>query len=274
MITAEASTPNQVAKRLTGRDYISYSAASTYQQCPLRYYFKYVAGLPETTVSSSLVFGGAIHKAIEFHFNSIMAGEPPPDLDALLAEYQGAWHGREGIEVTFSKDETRDTLGRLADRMLRAFQASSMSHPEGTIIGVEEEFRGALVAGCPDLLARVDLLIDTPTERVVTDLKTSRSRWSKDQAEGSVGQLLLYSELVGRLMPKKLVRLEFAVITKAKAPTVDLLRVAGQKGQIERTKVVVERVWRAIVGGHFYPSPSPINCGNCPYRAPCRMWPN
>lgn len=146
--------------------------------------------------------------------------------------------------MTFSKDETRDTLGRLADRMLRAFQASSMSHPEGTIIGVEEEFRGALVAGCPDLLARVDLLIDTPTALVVTDLKTSRSRWSQDQAEGSVGQLLLYSELVGRLMPNKPVRLEFAVITKAKAPTVDLLRVAGQKGQIERTKVVVERVWR------------------------------
>ena len=36
--------PNEQARQLTGRDYLSYSAISTYQKCPLRYYFIYVAG--------------------------------------------------------------------------------------------------------------------------------------------------------------------------------------------------------------------------------------
>jgi ATP-dependent helicase/DNAse subunit B len=52
--------PNQVAKQLTGRDYISYSAISTYQACPLKWHFRYVLGLSEKTVSSALVFGSAI----------------------------------------------------------------------------------------------------------------------------------------------------------------------------------------------------------------------
>lgn len=41
------------------RDYLSYSAITTYQGCPLRYYFRYIAGLPERIVSSNLVFGAA-----------------------------------------------------------------------------------------------------------------------------------------------------------------------------------------------------------------------
>ena len=173
MITINATTPNQTAQRLTGRDYTSFSAISTYQSCPLRYKFRYLDGLPEPTVSSSLVFGGAIHRSIELHFNRLMAGASPPDLDMLLAEYQEAWRKHDDAQVVFGKDDNRDTLGRLADRMLRAFQASDLARPEGTIIGVEEELRGPVVPGCPDVLARIDLLIDTPAELVITDLKSA-----------------------------------------------------------------------------------------------------
>ncbi|MFO0871284.1 MAG: PD-(D/E)XK nuclease family protein [Pirellulales bacterium] len=40
------------------RDYVSWSAISTYQQCPLRYYFRYIEGLEETFTSASLALGG------------------------------------------------------------------------------------------------------------------------------------------------------------------------------------------------------------------------
>ncbi|MBA4015746.1 MAG: hypothetical protein C0483_01015 [Pirellula sp.] len=45
---------------------------TTYQGCPLRYYFRYIAGLQERTVSASLIFGSAIHCAVEHHFNELM----------------------------------------------------------------------------------------------------------------------------------------------------------------------------------------------------------
>jgi putative RecB family exonuclease len=264
--------PNEVAERLTGRDYLSYSQVSLYQRCSLQWHFRYALGLLEETVSSSLVFGGAIHRAAEFHFRELMAGNHAPDLDTLLYEYQSAWQDRDLTAVQFGKDEDVDTLGGLAERVLTAFQKSPLAAPTGRILGVEEELRGTIAADCPDLLARIDLLVDDGDEVVITDLKTARSRWSAQQVEDNGEQLLLYSELVKEILPGKPLRLEFAVITKAKSPSIETHSVTYDAAGIARTKRVIERTWRAMSAGHVYPSPSPMNCGGCPYRGPCREW--
>ena len=94
MIGMPTETPNSKAERLTGRNYISYSAISTYQRCPLSYYFRYVTGLPEERISAALIFGGAIHASVEHHFRELLAGNPPPDLDALMCQYQSDWSDR------------------------------------------------------------------------------------------------------------------------------------------------------------------------------------
>lgn len=260
-----ASTPRP-------RDYLSYSAVTTYQGCPLRYYFRYVAGLPEQTISSSLVFGSAVHRAVEHHFNELLAGNEPPTSEALLGEYDRHWLETDPDTVRFGKAESRERLGELARRMLGAFQTSSLAVPNGRIIGVEEELREPLLSGCPDVLGRIDLLVETVDELIVTDLKTSRSRWSRSQADDSAGQLLLYHELVRDFAPGKRLRLQFAVITKSKQPAIDLHEVPVDRKRIERTKRVMERVWRAIEAKNFYPSPSPMNCASCAFRRPCRDW--
>ena len=87
MISTNQESPNDVAERLTGRRYVSWSAINAYRSCPLRYYYRYVEQLPEQTVSSALVFGSAIHSAIEFWFRERLAGNPDPDLDLLLDAY-------------------------------------------------------------------------------------------------------------------------------------------------------------------------------------------
>ena len=99
--------------------------------------------------------------------------------------------------------------------------------PHGHIIGVEEELRGNVLPGCPDLLARLDLIMETDDDVVITDLKTSRSRWSQQQVEDSADQLLLYSELVRELVPGKPLKLQFVVVTKGKQPVVDNTLRAG-----------------------------------------------
>ena len=81
------SPANEIAKNLTGRDYVSWSAISTFSQCPLKDKFRYVDGLPEESVSSDLVFGTGIHSAIEQHFHAILSGDPKPGLYALLFAY-------------------------------------------------------------------------------------------------------------------------------------------------------------------------------------------
>ena len=272
MSAALESSPNAVAERLTGRDYVSFSALTTYRQCPLRYFFKYVVGLPEEIVSANLVFGGAIHRAAEFHFRELLAGNPRPNLDALLSEYQDAWREHAEQQIQFGKGDDVNTLGSLAERVLAAFRHSDFASPAGTILGVEEELRGQVAQGCPDLLARVDLIVDEGDALVVTDLKTARSRWSNGQVEASAEQLLLYHELASALVPGRPVQLEFAVVTKTKTPIIERYPVAVDQMQLQRTKTVVDRVWRAIEAEHFFPAPSPMNCSSCPYREPCQAW--
>jgi putative RecB family exonuclease len=254
------------------RDYLSFSAIRLFQSCPLKFFFKYRLGLPEDTVSSSLVFGGAVHRSIELHFRELLAGNPPPRSDALLGEFWDGWNERDLQQVRFGKGEDRDSLGLLAERMLAAFQQSDAARPHGQILAVEEELRGPVVAGCPDVLGRVDLIVDTGDELVVSDWKTARSRWSQEQAVDAAEQLILYAELAKDFAPGKPLKLEFVILTKAKEPVVDRHLMPVDPAQVVHTKRVVENVWRTIEAGCFYPAPSAMSCPSCPYREPCRAW--
>ena len=154
------------------RDYLSFSAIRAYQSCPLRYFFRYIMGLPDESVSANLVFGGAIHAAIEHHFNQLLAGTGPPGLAELLDRYAKSWKEREADHIRYGKDD-RQSLDSLAQRMLDAFVKSDLAVPQGRILAVEEELRGELVPGIPDLLARVDLITDAADALVISDWKSA-----------------------------------------------------------------------------------------------------
>jgi CRISPR/Cas system-associated exonuclease Cas4 (RecB family) len=261
-----------MAEVLGGRDYLSYSAISTFQQCPLKFFYRYVLGLPERTITASLLFGQAMHRSAQVHFEQLLAGSARPDLDTLLGVFWDAWNSRPDQAVVFGKTEDIRTIGHLAERLLRTFRESAFARPEGNIIAVEEELRGELIPGLPDLLSRVDLVVETDSSLEVMDFKTARTGWSAQRVAESAGQLLLYSELVKHLSDGKPLRLGFAVLTKAKLPELTIHALPTNPFQMQRTKRIVEQVWRAIHSGIYYPNPSPLNCPGCPYREPCREW--
>ncbi len=255
-----------------GFDHISYSSVSAFQSCSLRWQFRYVLGLTERTISSSLVLGSALHRAVQHHFEQLMVGRSGTDLDTLLAVFQDAWESYDGQNIRYGAGESRDEIGRMAERLLTEFLKSDFSRPQGEIIGIEEELRGQVVSGCPELLARVDLIVDTGSEIIISDFKTSRCAWNNLKIEDLAPQLYLYSELVKPLADGKPIKLAFAVLTKTKVPVLTVHDVPLDPHQVERTKRIVENIWRAIEGGHIFPNPSPMNCGTCPFRAPCRAW--
>jgi len=264
-----------VALDLTGRDYISYSAISTYQKCPLRYFFVYLAGLAPEFVSSSLVFGGAIHSGIEHHYRQVFEGGTPPSLDDLVAAYEQSWQTEAACPVRFGKDESRDSLRAVARRVLAAFQASPAAEPNGTVLAIEEEFRAPVILGCPDLLGRIDLLVLDDGRLRVIDFKTSRSRWNAAKVEEATPQMLLYAELARPLAQElgvEEVRLEWIVITKAKQPAVEKHGLTPTPGQIAWVKAVVRNVWDSIKSGCFYPSSSSASCATCPFGRACKTW--
>ena len=263
---------NDVAKKLTGRPYISWSAISTFRTCPLKYKFRYIDGLPEESVSSALVFGTGIHSAVEQHFQSILSGEEKPDVERLMFAYRSAWLLHDPDAIQFGSTETRASLDALASKMLTAFLSSPAASVQGRVLGVEEEIRGMLVEGVPDLYGRVDLLTEDSDSLVITDIKTSRGKWSAEQVEDSGEQLLLYSHLASEISPGKKITTRFLVLTKTKEPVIEEHVREVEPTAVKRTLAGVERVWRAIEAGQFYPAPSTLGCAGCGYRAACRAW--
>ncbi len=251
---------------------MSWSALSTFRTCPLKYKFRYIDALPEESVSSALVLGTGIHSAIESHFQAILSGDPKPDLDALLFAYRSAWLPHDPDAIQFGSTETRASLDALAARMLAAFLNSPAASVQGRVLGVEEEIRGMLVEGMPDLYGRVDLLTEDADRLVVTDIKTSRGKWSQEQVENSGEQLLLYSHLASEIAPGKKIATWFLVLTKTREPVVEEHVRDVEPGNVTRTLAGVERVWRAIESGVFYPAPSTVSCSSCGYMAACRAW--
>ena len=67
----------------------------------------------------------------------------------------------------------------------------------------------------------MDLILETGEELIVLDFKTSRAHWSAEEVEFAAMQLLIYHELVQPLADGRAVRLEFAVVTKTKFPSLD-----------------------------------------------------
>jgi len=269
---ASANPANEVAKKVSGRDYVSWSAISTFRICPLKYKFRYIDGLTEESVSSALVFGTGIHTAVEQHYQAILSGDPKPDLDALLFAYRSAWLPHDPDAISFGSTETRGSLDALASKMLTAFLNSPAASVRGRVLGVEEEIRGMLVEGVPDLYGRVDLLTEDADSLVITDIKTSRGKWSAEQVEDGGEQLLLYSHLASEISPGKKIATRFLVLTKTKEPVIEEHVREVEPAAVKRTSAGVERVWRAVESAVFYPAPSTVACAGCGYRSACRAW--
>ena len=223
-------------------------------------------------MSSALVFGTGIHAAIETVYRAELAGEVKPDVEQLTEAYRAAWTGHDPDTIQFGNSETRASLDALAGKMLTAFMKSPAAGVQGRVLGVEEEIRGTLVEGVPDLYGRIDLVTEDEDRLVLTDFKTSRAKWSPEQAEDASEQLVLYSKLAGELAPGKKLVTRFLVLTKTKEPVVEEHVREVDPWKVTRTLASVERVWRAISARNFYPAPSPVGCASCGYRQACTGW--
>ena len=266
---AENKQPAAVQVHLPVLDHVSHSSISCFQQCPLKWRFRYVDKLEEDFKGVALVFGSSVHAAVERHFQSILETGGPPTLEQLLEAFDECWQSFDAASIRYGKNDDAESMRELAVRMLETFQGSEFAKPTGTIVAVEESMRGEFVQGMPDVLARVDLAVQDGDELVLTDFKTSRSRWNANQAQSNAEQLLLYADLAGRVLDGKRIKLQFAVVTKTKTPVLEVHEVCYDAARLKRSKAIFGKVWEAIKSGVYYPAPSQMNCYGCGYRKAC-----
>lgn len=143
---------------------LSYSALSSYENCPLSYRFQYVDGI-EMEPTPYLSFGRSLHEALEWLYGR--STPEPPTLEGLLAFLDSCW-SREGYsgpeEESSFLVHGREVLTRFYYRNIEDFRLP---------VAVEERFEldrgGYVLSGVID---RVDCNPDGSYE--IIDYKTSR----------------------------------------------------------------------------------------------------
>jgi putative RecB family exonuclease len=252
--------------------HLSWSGISEYRTCPRRFYYHKVACVPEESRSASLVFGGAIHKAIEKIYEAKLEGRKAPSVQALLAAYESAWgaEAKDGPPITYPKGESQEILKDTASRMLKAFRTYAL-RTKSKIIAIEHEAFFTLLPGVVPLKARLDLVEIEGHNLVLSDWKTSKSRWSENKTAESLPQLVVYAAAVANLVRElglKKIQPRFVILTKAKTPVVQLLEPKASQADVVRLKELVSETADAINKGVF-PRREGWPCGYCPFAKQC-----
>jgi putative RecB family exonuclease len=238
---------------------VSASRLSTFHQCRLKFFFRYVVGIKKRP-STALVFGKIMHALVQVWNLARWRGEkirPPEEIvRALCLEAKNEELNPESIVALF--DLYRNEVPIPADEK-----------PLGVEVSLEADLSQK---GLPKLIGILDLV---RPKGVIVDLKTS-STTPNPQNVGHLHelQLLAYSVLYRESTGEKESGLELHHLVKTKAPKLVISQFEPFSGGRE------DRLYRAIdsyVDGlekkDFVPSPG-MGCLSCEFINECRKWPN
>jgi DNA helicase-2/ATP-dependent DNA helicase PcrA len=235
---------------------LSFRQIDDYSTCPLKY--KYIHRLRVPLLAHHrVVYGSAIHKAVQAHFQARLAGGAF-SADDLVGAFRGAW-----VSEGFLSREHEETRREEGERVLRRFHAMEAEHPWNPT-AVEKDF--AFWIENTKVGGRYDLVVEEKGEVTVLDFKTGDVhdlKTAQQRAKESL-QLDIYAlahlKTAGRLPARVELRFLESGLVGSKVPTLDETRATE-----DRIREVAARV-RAL---EFTARPSYRACSQCPFRDIC-----
>ena len=236
-------------------DHLSFSRLNTFEQCPLKFRFRYVDKL-EAEPSDPLKFGAAIHAVLEElvreHVEAERAGPLPHERALELLRRMWTSEDLTGVALFHEGAEILDSFIR---------DQGVLNHRD--VLAVEKKFE--LEVGRFNVLGyidRVDVVDDETIE--VIDYKTNRVLFTRDEVDSSL-QLSLYHFAARQLWPwAKKIGLTFHVLRHGvrmrTERTPEQLRVAG---------ACVEMLGGMSEETEAFPARLNAHCGWCEHRHAC-----
>lgn len=175
----------------------SFSRLKCFQQCPMRYRFRYLQGRKEAFRSIESYLGNAVHDVLEWLYNQRTDGSDP-DLEATLGRFASRWtEGWDQAIAIIRVDETEENYIRLGREMLTRFHRDTFARDQSQTVALEQRVSERLAdnvvfTGFADRVGRTE-----KGRLFVIDYKTSRSEGNgSDFSEGL--QAPLYAACVLR----------------------------------------------------------------------------
>ncbi|HXA94562.1 MAG TPA: ATP-dependent DNA helicase [Candidatus Dormibacteraeota bacterium] len=235
---------------------VSHRQVDDYETCPLKYQYIHILRIP-LRQHHSVVYGSALHNAVEFYLRRRAAGNYTSLEDFLLA-FENAWRN-EGF-LTREHEEQRKRAGLAA--LTRFYHEEEASGQKPT--DVEREFGFNL--GLNRVRGRFDRVDETPEGLVIVDYKSSDVTEQKkaDQRARESLQLKIYAlaqhEMTGRLPARVELRFLESGLVGRHEPTLDDLTDARE---------AIGEAARGIRRREFEATPGYQTCRYCPYNQIC-----
>lgn len=122
----------------TPRNQFSFSRLKAFDQCPLRYYYRYIKGIGEAFRSVESHLGSAVHDVLEWLYEQRENGRSA-GLPEVLERFAAAWKERWDENVAVVKTaEALDSYIRAGREMLTTFYHQVFLHDRSTTLALEE----------------------------------------------------------------------------------------------------------------------------------------
>lgn len=173
----------------------SHSRLSAFEQCPLKYRFKYIDKLkPDIQQSIEGFLGNKVHEVLEWIYNEVRKGNEV-ELDSVIEKYSREWHSgfnpdikivKQGIEA---KDYFNKGVRFLVDYFVThsPFKDNTIATEKKVIIDLDDD-------GKYKMIGFIDRLVHNKDTNIfeIHDYKTSASMKSQEELDKD-RQLALYS---------------------------------------------------------------------------------
>ena len=252
------AAPSPAVARRDARETLtlSFRQMDDYATCPLKYQYIHVWRVP-LLAHHRVVFGSAVHKAVQRHFQARLQGVPFSEED-LVDAFRAAW-----VSEGFLSREHEEQRQRAGEAMLRAFHRADAAAPL-TPTAVEQDF--AFWLGDTKVVGRYDLVVEEAGRVTLLDFKTGSvddPQKADERARTSL-QLDLYAlahlRTRGRLPDRVELRFLESGLVGGRQPTLD---------DASRTEAAVHEVASTLRRREFPARPSWLACGQCPFRDIC-----
>jgi CRISPR/Cas system-associated exonuclease Cas4 (RecB family) len=258
--------------------HISVSQIRTYLRCPRSYQLRYVMGARPAFKPVAFAFGTSFHAALARFYVAVKEEGAPPPLQLVTEAFRDAWQRELDADLPLQADEEEPAdTGALVDKgveMLAVFHDHAVKTLDGVKVeAVEQPFSVPLFD--PDtgleleekLVGALDLVLKKGRRRQIVEHKTSARKYGEDQIRWDI-QPTGY-RLAARAMGMGEVKVTYQVVTKAKAPVLQIVDLDRTEEDEEEFLRVAVNVMRGVDAGAFPPVRS-WACRSCPYARECR----
>lgn len=262
-------TPSQSAQN-DPLQYISASRLKAWQECSLKWYFRYIEQIP-TTTSPALLVGKVVHTVLQFWSLSRWRGEDA-SVNRMQLVFESSW-----AQTCEEDDMAWDSPDHEEKEKIKAWSILEFyfrntpipenEKPEAVEVRVERDLDAH---GLPPLVGIIDLV--RSGGRIV-DFKSTASTPNPSMVrhtnEIQLGcYALLYREATGHNEGG----FEIHSMVKTKQPKLVVTPMEPmQPDQIRKLVRVMESYVRGVQAKDFLPSPG-MHCQWCDYFRQCRAW--